>query len=486
MSTVLAPEPDRIAVVLAAGQGRRMRSALPKVLHEVAGRPMLARVLATARLSGCDRLLVVVGHRAESVRAALPETDLAWVEQREQRGTGHALLQAAPLVDRPALLLVLSGDVPLVRAATLDRLVRAALAGWGAMAAATLKEPGTLGRVLTRLDGTLERIVEVTDASSEELAISRVNAGLYALPAPGIFDFLAALEPNNAMGELYLTDALGNASAAGRRIEVVELEDPEEARGVNDRADLARVHRLLLERKVRELQRGGVTILAPERTAIEPESEIAPDSVVHADVALHGASRVGTGSTLHQGAWLRNSTVGQDCVIEPYSVLDGAIVGNGCRVGPFARLRPGTILADGARIGNFVEIKNSRMGRKAKANHLAYVGDAEVGEGANIGAGAVTCNYDGERKHRTEIGDGAFVGSDTMLVAPVRIGARATTGAGSVITHDVPDGALAVERSPQRTVPGWADRRGREMPVPKMQETVPQDLPDRRDEKEGD
>ena len=456
-----ASEPDRIAVVLAAGQGKRMRSALPKVLHAVAGRPMLARVLATARLSGCDRLLVVVGHRADDVRAAFPETDLTWVEQREQRGTGHALLQAAPHAGAPALLLVLSGDVPLVRAATLDRLARAAAAGWGAMAAATLREPGTLGRVLTRLDGTLDRIVEVADASGEELAICRVNAGLYALPAPEIFDFLAALEPDNAQGELYLTDALGDAAAAGRRIEVIELDDPDEALGVNDRADLARVHRLLLERKARELQRGGVTLFAPERTAVEPEAEIAPDSVVHADVALAGACRVGTGSTLHQGVWMRDSTVGQDTVIEPYSVLDGATVGNGCRVGPFARLRPGTVLADGARVGNFVEIKNSRLGKKAKAGHLAYVGDAEVGEGANIGAGTITCNYDGEKKHRTEIGAGAFIGSDTMLVAPVSVGAHATTGAGSVITRDVPDGALAVERAPQRTVPGWAERKQR-------------------------
>jgi bifunctional UDP-N-acetylglucosamine pyrophosphorylase/glucosamine-1-phosphate N-acetyltransferase len=456
-----AHEPDRLAVVLAAGQGKRMRSALPKVLHEVAGRPMLARVLATARLSGCDRLLVVVGHRAESVRAAFPEADLTWVEQREQRGTGHALLQAVAHVPQAALLLVLSGDVPLVRAATLDRLAKAAAAGWGAMAAATLREPGTLGRVLTHLDGTLERIVEVADANASELAICRVNAGLYALPAPEIFDFLGALEPDNAQGELYLTDALGNAAAAGRRIEVIELEDPDEALGVNDRADLARVHRLLLERKARELQRGGVTLFAPERTAIEPEAEIAPDSVVHAEVALAGNCRVGTGSTLHQGVWMRNTTVGQDSVIEPYSVLDGAIVGNGCRVGPFARLRPGTVLGDGARIGNFVEIKNSRLGRKAKANHLAYVGDAQVGEGANIGAGVVTCNYDGDRKHPTTIGDGAFIGSDTMLVAPVSIGAHATTGAGSVITHDVPDGALAVERAPQRTLPGWAERRTR-------------------------
>ncbi|MEO8276684.1 MAG: bifunctional UDP-N-acetylglucosamine diphosphorylase/glucosamine-1-phosphate N-acetyltransferase GlmU [Thermoanaerobaculia bacterium] len=456
-----SPEPERLAVVLAAGQGKRMRSALPKVLHEVAGRPMLTRVLATARLSGCDRLLIVVGHGADTVRQSFPDADITWVEQREQRGTGHALQQAAAHVRQPALLLVLSGDVPLVRAATLDRLARAAANGWGAMAAATLAEPGTLGRVIARSDGSLERIVEAADATADEIAIRRVNAGLYALPAPEIFDFLAALAPNNAQGELYLTDALGNAAAAGRRIEVVELDDPDEALGVNDRADLARVHRLLLDRKARELQRGGVTLLAPERAAIEPESEIAPDSVVHADVSLAGACRVGTGTTVHQGVWMRNSTIGEDCIIEPYSVLDGAVVGNGCRVGPFARLRPGTVLGDGARVGNFVEVKNSRLGRKAKANHLSYVGDAEVGEGANLGAGTVTCNYDGEKKHRTEIGAGAFIGSGSMLVAPVTVGAQATIGAGSVITKSVPPGALAIERSTQRTVPEWSERRER-------------------------
>lgn len=439
-----------------------MKSSRPKVLHEVAGRPMLARVLEVARQAGCDPIVVVVGHGAAAVRRAFVDASLRWAVQTAQRGTGDALAQAATeLGGESRLVLVLSGDVPLVRAATLERLIASAEEGWGAMAVATLAEPGRLGRVLAREDGSLARIVEAADATDDELAIRRVNAGLYALPAPEIFHFLSRLAPDNALGELYLTDALGDAAAAGRRIALVELADPDEALGVNDREDLARVHRLALARKARELMAGGVTLLAPERTAIEPEVTIGSDTVVHAEVSIRGATRVGSGCTLSQGAWLRDSDLADGVVVEPYSVLDGATVGAECRIGPFARLRPGSVLLEGARVGNFVETKNARLGRKAKANHLAYVGDAEVGDGANIGAGAITCNFDGIAKHRTEIGAGAFIGSDTMLVAPLKVGARATTAAGSVVTHDVPEGALAVERSAQRTLAGWADRRAR-------------------------
>jgi bifunctional UDP-N-acetylglucosamine pyrophosphorylase/glucosamine-1-phosphate N-acetyltransferase len=454
--------PTPAAVILAAGQGKRMKSAKPKVLHEVAGKPMLGRVLAVARSAGCDPLVVVIGHGGEAVRAAFANEDVRWVEQREQKGTGHALAQAeAALGKRPQLALVLSGDVPLVRAGTLAKLLAAAAEGWGAMAVATLAEPGRLGRVIARSDGTLERIVEAADATPEELAIRRVNAGMYALPSPALFAFLSRLAPGNAQGELYLTDALGDAVRAGHRIALVELDDPDEALGVNDRADLAKVHRLALERKAKSLMAAGVTLFAPERTAVEPEVEIGGDTLLHADVTITGASRIGAGVTIGQGAVLRDTTVDDGATIEPYSVLDGASVGAGCRVGPFARLRPGSVLEAGARVGNFVETKNSRLGRGAKANHLAYVGDAEVGAGANIGAGAVTCNYDGVAKHKTVIGEGAFIGSDTMLVAPLTVGANATTAAGSVITRDVPDGALAVERSGQRTLPGWAERRAR-------------------------
>ncbi|MGE0638778.1 MAG: bifunctional UDP-N-acetylglucosamine diphosphorylase/glucosamine-1-phosphate N-acetyltransferase GlmU [Thermoanaerobaculia bacterium] len=466
MSEVSASSIPRAAVVLAAGQGKRMRSTRPKVLHEVAGSPMLARVVTVARSAGCEPVVVVVGHGGAEVRAALSSAELLWAEQPEQKGTGDALARAeAALGDSSRLLLVLSGDVPLVRAETLERLVAAAAGGWGAMAVATLADPGRLGRVFARPDGGLDRIVEAADATPGELAERRVNAGLYALPAPAIFDFLRRLAPDNAQGELYLTDALGDAAAAGHRIALVELEDPDEALGVNDRSDLARVHGIALARKARSLMAAGVTLLFPDRAAIDPDVEIAADVVVHADVTVLGRSRIGAGVEIGQGVWIRDSEIAAGAVIAPYSVLDGATVGGGCRVGPFARLRPGSVLLDGARVGNFVETKNARLGRGAKANHLAYLGDAEVGDGANVGAGAVTCNYDGVNKHRTEIGAGAFVGSDTMLVAPVRVGDRATTAAGSVITRDVPDGALAVERSPQRTVSGWAERRAlRERP----------------------
>lgn len=444
---------------MAAGKGTRMKSDRPKVLHEVAGRPMLARVLDVARAAGCERIFVVVGHGADAVRAAFPDPDLVWVEQREQRGTGHALAQVASSCDRAATLLVLSGDVPCLSAETLAELALRAESGWGSMAVAELDSPGALGRVRTGPHGTLAGIVEAADASPEELAIRTVNAGIYALPAPEIFTFLDALSPDNAKRELYLTDALTAAARAGRRIALVPLADPDEALGVNDRVDLARAHVVLLARSARRLALAGVTVLDPSRTAIEPEVEVGPDTVIHPGAQLAGRTRVGRGATIGAGAVLVDCAVADGATVLPYTVAERARIGAGARVGPFARLRPGADLGPEARVGNFVEVKNSTLGRGAKANHLAYLGDATVGEGANIGAGAVTCNYDGVEKHRTEIGARAFVGSDTMLVAPVRVGDDATTGAGSVVTRDVPDGALAVERSPQRTVEGWAARR---------------------------
>jgi bifunctional UDP-N-acetylglucosamine pyrophosphorylase/glucosamine-1-phosphate N-acetyltransferase len=449
-----------VGVVLAAGKGTRMKSSRPKVLHEVAGRPMLDWVLDALDASGCDETLVVVGHGADEVRAHCAGRDVVWIEQTEQRGTGHALAQVEPALSKTgeAVLLVVSGDVPLVTAETLGRLSAAAERTWGAMAVSRLARPGSLGRVRSR-GGALERIVVAADASPEELAIDLVNAGLYALPAPEVFEFLRRVGSDNAKGEIYLTDALGDAAATGERLELVELADPGEAQGVNDRRELAWVAGRLNARHLERLALAGVTILDPARTVIEPTVEIGADTVIHPDVRLAGATVVGAGCVLHQGSWVRNSRIGDGVTLEPYCVLDGARVRSGARVGPFARLRPGTDLGEGVKVGNFVEIKNSRLEPGAKAGHLAYLGDAVVGEGANIGAGTITCNYDGRDKHRTEIGRGAFIGSDTMLVAPVKVGEGATTGAGSVITRDVPDGALAVERAEQRTVAGWLKRR---------------------------
>ncbi len=448
-----------VAVVLAAGKGTRLRSGRPKMLHEVAGRPMLARVLETARAAGCSRLLVVVGHGAEEVRGAFADPEITWVEQREQLGTAHALAQVESHLDGPARLLVLSGDVPLLRPATLGLVTRAAAGAWAALAVARLEEPGSLGRVVVERR-RLHSIVEVANASEAELAVREINVGLYLLPAPGIFDYLRRVEPDPVKGELYLTAAL-NAAAAERPISACALEDAHEALGINSQQDLANAHRALLERHAGELMAAGVTLLEPGRVAIQPEVEVGADTVVDAGVWLGGDTRIGRGCRLHQGVWIRDSRLGDGVEVAPYSVLDGAEIADGCQVGPFARLRPGAELASGARVGNFVEVKNARLGPGVKAGHLAYLGDAEIGAGANIGAGAVTCNYDGVAKHRTVIGERAFIGSDTMLVAPVEVGDEAVTGAGSVIASDVPAGALAVERSRQRTVPDWSRRRGR-------------------------
>lgn len=447
------------AVILAAGKGTRLRSALPKVLHPVAGKPMLEWVLRAARAAGCEHIYVVVGHGADQIQREIEADDVTWVLQREQLGTGHALLQVASYLSAPTTLLVLSGDVPLVAPETLDRLAVGARSGWGSMVVAEMEEPGSLGRVMATADGTLERIVEVADATGEELENRWINAGIYVLPAPGIFEFLTRLKPDNAKQELYLTDALTAAADGDRRLALVSLVEAEEAFGVNDRLDLARVHGVLLRRKAEELMREGVTILDPSHVVVEADVEVGRDSVLHPGVSLTGRSRLGEGCTIHQGAWLKDARLGDRVVVQPYSVLEEVEVGDACQIGPFARMRPGAVMKERAKIGNFVEIKNSVLAEGVKANHLAYVGDATVGENANLGAGTITCNYDGVSKHRTEIGKGAFIGSDTMFVAPVRVGDGAMTAAGSVISKDVPPGALAIERSEQKTVAGYAKRK---------------------------
>lgn len=457
------PKAPRVAAILAAGKGTRMRSDLPKVLHSVAGRPMLHWVIEAARQGGCERILVIIGHGADAVRQAsadlAEELGVSWVLQEQQLGTGHALAQIEPHFEGAGTVLVLSGDVPLVRPSTLDRLAEAAeTSGWGSMAVADLEEPGALGRALVPADDPhhLDRIVEARDANPKELACRRVNAGLYALPAPSIFDYLRQLDTRNDQGELYLTDALGAAVADGHRVRLVELDDFTEAFGINTRRDLARVHRALIDRHLDALMDSGVTILEPARTTIEPSVCVGIDTVIHPEVTLVGNTRIGADCTLGQGSWVRDSTVGDTVRIEPYSLLDQARVAEQCTVGPFARLRPASVLQSGARVGNFVELKKTELGPGSKASHLTYLGDTTVGAGANIGAGVVTCNYDGVNKHTTNIGAGAFVGSDSMLVAPVTVGAGATTGAGSVITHDVPDEALAVGRARQRNIADWA------------------------------
>ncbi|MEM1179743.1 MAG: bifunctional UDP-N-acetylglucosamine diphosphorylase/glucosamine-1-phosphate N-acetyltransferase GlmU [Acidobacteriota bacterium] len=452
--------PPRIAVILAAGKGTRMRSNLPKPMHAVAGKPMLRWVIDAARAAGCVRVLVVVGYQAEVIQGAFADDGVEWVLQEEQLGTGHALAQAEAKIDEEATLLVLNGDVPGLRVETLERLASAAEAGWGGLAVANVEPPGALGRVLSNGD-RLERIVEAADAGSDELAVTLVNSGLYAVRAPQVFDDLRRLDTDNAQGELYLTDAMGIAVADGRPVELVHLEDTDEALGINDRRELARMHRILIDRHLDALMRSGVTVLEPARTTVEPTVTVGAETVIHPDVVLLGSTEIGPDCEIHAGCWVKDSRVAPRALLRPHSVLEDADVGEDCAVGPFARLRPGAELMQGALVGNFVEVKKARLGVGSKASHLAYLGDADIGDGSNIGAGVVTCNYDGKNKHRTVIGDGAFVGSDSMLVAPVTVGDGATTAAGSTITQDVPAGALAVGRARQRNIPDWASRAKR-------------------------
>ncbi len=443
------------AVVLAAGRGERLRSEQPKVLHRVGGRPLVSWVVQAAREVGCTPIFVVVGSEADQVRSVLEAEDLGtgdivWVEQPEQRGTGHALSMARDSLRSKGLALVLSGDAPLVRPATLRALLDAAGAGWGSLAVADLPEPGNLGRVACEED-RLVRIIEAADADDDTLALRTVNAGHYALPVPAIFDWLVKIDPGNAQGEFHLTAAV-SAAAREHPVAAVRVEDASEALGVNSRADLAAVQRVFYRRGVDALLAAGVTVLDPESVWIDAGVTVGADSILHPNVTLLGASSVGRGCTVHSGAWIRDSVLEDGVEVLPYSVLDGARVASDCTIGPFARLRPEAVLEDGARVGNFVEVKKATLGPGVKASHLAYLGDASVGAGANIGAGVITCNYDGKKKSRTVIGEGAFVGSDCILVAPVEVGAGAYTGAGSVITKDVPEETLAVGRARQKNI----------------------------------
>ncbi|HEX2162737.1 MAG TPA: bifunctional UDP-N-acetylglucosamine diphosphorylase/glucosamine-1-phosphate N-acetyltransferase GlmU, partial [Thermoanaerobaculia bacterium] len=394
----------RVAVVLAAGQGKRMRSSRPKVLHPVAGRPALAWVIDAARAAGCDEVVVVVGHGAPEVEAAFAGAGVRFALQPERRGTGDAHARAAAAVPGEATLVVLMGDAPLVTAATVEALAAAAESGWGALAYAELPDPGDLGRVVLGADGGFQRIVEARDATPEERRVPYANAGFYAFPAPAVFDYLARLSPDNAQGELYLTDVPRLAAADGHPIAAVPLPAVAESWGINSRQDLARVHGALLSRHLDALMSAGVTVLDPARTVVEPGVTVGAETVLHPGVTLLGATAVGAGCELHAGAWLRDAALGDGVVVEPYTVIDGARVGDGAKVGPFARLRSGTALAESVRVGNFVEIKGSTLGAGAKAGHLAYLGDAEVGEEANVAAGNITANYDGFTKSRTKIG----------------------------------------------------------------------------------
>jgi len=441
-------------VILAAGKGTRMRSTLPKVLHRLAGTSLVEHVIRTARALKPAAIHVVYGHGGETVLEQLKPLGVDGVRQEPQLGTGHALQQAMPLVKSGAVL-VLYGDVPLTRTATLAPLVAAAARGALAVLTAELPDPAGYGRIVRDSGGNVLRIVEHKDASDAERKIREVNTGILAAPAAQLRAWLAQLQNNNAQGEYYLTDIIGMAARDGFRIETASAPADWEILGVNSKAQLAELERIHQRNRANELMEQGVTLMDPARFDLRGTLTCGQDVEIDVNVVIEGQVRLGDRVKIGPNNVLKNCTVGADTLVHPNCVIEDAVIGNDCRIGPFARLRPAAEIADRGHIGNFVEIKKSKVGEGSKVNHLAYVGDSTVGKGVNIGAGAITANYDGANKHHTEIGDNASVGSNCVLVAPVKIGDGATLGAGSVISKDAPAGELTVARAKATTIPGW-------------------------------
>jgi len=450
------PGPELHVVILAAGEGKRMKSALPKVLQPLAGRPMLAHVIDCARALEPARIHVVHGHGGAQVRDAFSGTDLQWVLQDRQLGTGHAVLQALPAIPDAAQVLVLFGDVPLI----LPRTVQALLAATGdtgmAMLAEHVADPRGYGRVLRDGLGRVRAIVEERDASTEQRAVELINTGVLAASAADLRRWLWQVGNHNAQGEYYLTDVFALAAAEDRHAACVECTEPGEADGANDPWQLALLERRLQLRLVRQLALdAGVRFADPARVEIRGSVRAGRDVQVDVDVVFEGEVVLGDGVRIGPFSRIRDAQLAAGTLVHAHCDIEGAIAGAGCVIGPFARLRPGTELGEAVHIGNFVETKKTRLGRGSKANHLSYLGDAEIGAAVNIGAGTITCNYDGANKHLTRIGDGAFIGSNTSLVAPVTVGAGATIGAGSTIGTDAPEGELTVARARQTTIRGW-------------------------------
>lgn len=441
-------------VILAAGEGKRMKSSLPKVLQKVAGRPMLAHVVATARALGPAGIHVVYGHNGDQVRAAFADQDdLHWAEQARQLGTGHAVQQAMPGVPDDARVLVMYGDAPLFTAGTLQRLLAAG--GRLALLATQLDDPTGYGRILRDAQGNVAGVVEEKDASDEQRAIRLVNTGVIAADATALKGWLSRLSNDNAQGEYYLTDVAGMAAADFTAAELVVVEDARETEGANDPWQLAQLERAYQQRAARALCLQGARLADPARIDIRGEVVVGRDVEIDVDVVLEGRVELGDGVRVGPFTRLRDVVLAAGTEVRAHCDLEGARTEGAAIIGPFARLRPGTVLADGVHVGNFVETKNARLGEGSKANHLTYLGDAVVGAKVNIGAGTITCNYDGANKSTTTIGDGAFIGSNAALVAPVAIGAGATIGAGSVIGMDAAPGKLTVARARQVTIEGW-------------------------------
>ena len=451
-----------MAIILAAGKGKRMHSALPKVLHPAMGKPMLAYVVDAVKGAGVKDLIVVVGKEAGKVKDVIGEEGISYALQDEPLGTAHAVMAARDLLEGSSgTALILCGDTPLLEAGTLSSLLdhhrreEATLT----ILAALMEDPRGYGRILRGEEGEVLGVIEESDATEEQRAIKEINSGIYAVQIPFLLSALDEIGRDNAQGEYYLTDIVEIAHRRGEKIAAFRAPSPQEVMGVNTRADLARAQKLMARRIVERWMASGVTIEDPETTYIEAEVEIGQDTLIRPFSFLRGKTVVGRRCTLGPQVEIVDSRLGDEVTVRFCSLIEGSEVERGAVIGPFSRLRPETYIGEGARIGNFVEVKKSRIGRGSKANHLTYIGDAQVGAGVNIGAGTITCNYDGFQKNPTLIEDGAFIGSNVALVAPVKVGKEAVVGAGSVITRNVPSLALAVERSRQKHLKKWVLRR---------------------------
>ena len=444
-------------VILAAGMGKRMQSALPKVLHPLGGKPLLASVLETARTLSPEKICVIYGHGGERVLEAIPDSDLVWIEQAEQLGTGHALMQALPILDKKGSTLVLFGDVPLLKAETLCKLVDAAKDNAFALLTAELEKPFGYGRIIRAPGpGNVIAIVEEKDASAEQKLIQEINTGVMLIPNAFLHEWLPKIENSNQQKEYYLTDIIALAVSNGVEIAAVQPEDAWEILGVNNKAHLAELERIFQSEYARNLLAQGVTLADPARIDIRGQLICGRDVEIDVNCIFEGRVVLGDHVKIKANSILKDVSVSAGAVIAPFSLIEDAEIGANTQVGPYARIRPGTRLGSNVRVGNFVEIKNSTIANASKANHLSYIGDTEIGENVNIGAGTITCNYDGANKHRTIIEDNVFIGSDTQLVAPVKVTEGATIGAGSTITRDTPPGKLTLSRAKQVSIDGWA------------------------------
>ncbi|RDV00038.1 bifunctional UDP-N-acetylglucosamine diphosphorylase/glucosamine-1-phosphate N-acetyltransferase GlmU [Trinickia dinghuensis] len=442
-------------VILAAGTGKRMRSALPKVLHRLAGRPLLSHVIDTARSLAPARIVVVVGHGAEAVREAVAAPDVAFALQAEQLGTGHAVQQALPLLDPALPTLVLYGDVPLTKPSTLKRLADAAVEGRYGILTVTLDDPTGYGRIVRDAGGYVTRIVEQKDATPDQLRIAEINTGIVVTPTAQLAMWLGALRNDNAQGEYYLTDVVEHAIEAGFDVVTTQPDDEWETLGVNSKAQLAELERIHQRNLADVLLGAGVTLMDPARLDVRGELTCGRDVSIDVNCVFEGSVTLADGVTVGANCVLRDATIGAGTRIEPFTHIEGANVGANAVLGPYARLRPGAVLGEEAHVGNFVEVKNATLGHGAKANHLTYIGDADIGARVNVGAGTITCNYDGANKHRTVIEDDVFVGSDTQFVAPVRVGRGVTIAAGTTVWKDVPEGTLVLNEKTQVTRGGY-------------------------------